>query len=149
MRLEDEIKQTSFKSEHARAMVNLIYTYNHVSTTLQKFLHSHNLTMQQFNILKILRGQHPDKATNGMIRERMLDKNSDVTRILDRLIKEGLVLRENCSNDRRCVNIYITPKGLALLDNLDGYSDQMDSVLDKLSEKEAAQLNFLLDKIRQ
>lgn len=149
MKLEDEIKQEAFRNEHNRAIVNLIYTFNYVSANLQKLLYAHNLTLQQYNILKILRGRHPLHSTNGMIRERMLDKNSDVTRIVDRLIKEGLATREHCANDRRCVNIYITEKGLNLLGRLDGFSDQMDSVLDKLTEEEAAKLNDLLDKIRQ
>ncbi|MEX0685251.1 MAG: MarR family transcriptional regulator [Balneolales bacterium] len=149
MSLEKEIKQTTFKNEHNRAIVNLIYTYNHVTTELQKILHSHNLTLQQYNILKILRGRHPESATNGMIRERMLDKNSDVTRIVDRLIKDDLVKRQNCSNDRRCVNVYINQKGLDLLKRLDEYSDQMDAILNRLTTAEAAALNKLLDKIRQ
>lgn len=149
MRLEEEIKQSSFNNERNRAIVNIIFTYNYVTASLQRFLQNHNLTLQQFNILKILRGQHPNRSTNGMIRERMLDKNSDVTRIVDRLIKEGLATRENCPNDRRCVNIFITKKGLALLEHLDTYSDEMDGILDKLTDQEAVDLNHLLDKIRQ
>ncbi|MEX0771695.1 MAG: MarR family transcriptional regulator [Balneolales bacterium] len=149
MSLEDEIKQKTFKNDHEKGIINLIFTYNYISASLQKFLHAHNLTLQQYNILKILRGQHPNRSTNGMIRDRMLDKNSDVTRIVDRLIKEGLATRENCANDRRCVNIYITEKGMALLANLDGYSDKMDNLLGNLSDQEAADLNDLLDKIRR
>ena len=149
MSLDNEIKQTTFKNEHSRAMVNLIYTYNHISSHLQKILNPHGLTLQQFNILKILRGQHPERTTNGMIRERMLDKNSDVTRIVDRLIKDELAKREGCVNDRRCVNIHITQKGMELIGRIDECSGQIDGILNMLSSREAAELNKLLDKIRE
>ncbi|MEX0927832.1 MAG: MarR family transcriptional regulator [Balneolales bacterium] len=149
MSLENEIKQTEFRNVYNRGIVNLIYTYNHVLAQLQGILHPRNLTLQQYNILNILKGHHPQSATNGLIRDRMLDKNSDVTRIVDRLIKEGLAKREHCSNDRRCVNIYITPKGLSLIEKMDVLSRDMDGILNKLSNQEAAELNRLLDKIRE
>ncbi len=145
--LEAEI-QSKFRNEHHKVLVNLIYTYNYISGCLQKILHDKNVTMQQFNILRILRGAHPEPVSNGMIRERMLDKNSDVTRIIDRLIKDGYVIRNACKEDRRRVNISITEKGLEQLTEIDKVSCEMDKITNSLSEDEANQLNILLDKIR-
>lgn len=115
---------------------------------MQEFLRDSELTMQQFNILRILRGQHPNPATNGMVKERMLDKNSDVTRIIDRMVKNGLVQRVNCESDRRRVDITITPKGLEILVKLDKRAPEMDLIAEGVNDDEATQLNVLLDKLR-
>lgn len=104
--------------------------------------------MQQFNILRILRGQHPNPITNTMVKERMLDKNSDVTRIIDRLIRDGLVSRVNCEADRRRVDITITQKGLDVLGRLDAKSDEMDKIGQGLNEDESTIMNDMLDKLR-
>lgn len=129
-------------------MINLFYTYNVLSGKMQEFLRDSELTMQQFNILRILRGQHPNPATNGMVKERMLDKNSDVTRIIDRMVKNGLVQRVNCESDRRRVDITITPKGLEILAKLDKRAPEMDLIAEGVNDDEATQLNVLLDKLR-
>lgn len=104
--------------------------------------------MQQYNILRILRGQHPNPATNSLVKDRMLDKNSDVTRIIDRMIRDGLVLRVNCESDRRRVDITITDAGLDKLQRLDRISGQMDQIAAGLTEDEAVNLNEMLDKLR-
>lgn len=148
MSLEKEIKQAAFRCPRHKAMINLIYTYNHISGCLQKILNANNLTMQQFNILRILRGVHPDTATHGMIKERMLDKSSDVTRIIDRLLKEEYVTRKNCSEDRRRINIAITDKGLDKLKAIDQHEADMDNIFKGITQSEAEKLNYLLDKVR-
>ena len=90
MRLEDEIQQYTFRNVHQKLLINLFYTYNVLSSSTQEILKAENLTMQQFNILRILRGQHPRPSTNTMVKERMLDKNSDVTRLIDRMVRDGI-----------------------------------------------------------
>ncbi len=147
-RIEDEIKQYRFRSEEQRAMINLVYTYNHVNNRLTGLLAEFGLTPQQFNILRILRGQHPNPCTNNLIKDRMLDKNSDVTRIIDRMIKTGLVTRTSCSKDRRRVDITITDKGMAQLAVIDQKDQVADSVFSHLTQDELTHLNALLDKVR-
>ena len=149
MRIEEAIRQSSFRNEHHKAAVNLLYTYNMVSGAIQKILNKEGLTMQQFNVLRILRGQHPDPATNSLIRERMIDKNSDVTRIIDRLLKTGHVERSLSRSDRRRVDIVITEKGMDALARIDKRNDELDSIMAALSEQEVGLLNDLLDKLRE
>lgn len=148
MRLEDEIQQFKFRNQRQKVLINLIYTYNAISSKMQEFLKTESLTMQQYNILRILRGQHPNPSTNSLVKERMLDRNSDVTRIIDRMIRDGLVSRVNCESDRRRVDITITDLGLGKLGRLDAMSGQMDSIASGLSEEESAILNDMLDKLR-
>jgi DNA-binding MarR family transcriptional regulator len=148
MRIEEAIRQSSFRNEHHKAAVNLLYTYNMVSGSIQKILNEEGLTMQQFNVLRILRGQHPGPATNSLIRERMIDKNSDVTRIIDRLLKSGHVKRTLSRTDRRRVDIVITEKGMEALARIDKRNDELDSIMAALNEEEVRLLNGLLDKLR-
>jgi DNA-binding MarR family transcriptional regulator len=148
MRLEDEIQQFTFRNQRQKMLINLIYTYNVLSSKMQEFLKTESLTMQQYNILRILRGQHPNPATNSLVKDRMLDKNSDVTRIIDRMIRDGLVSRVNCESDRRRVDITITNAGLDKLQRLDRISGQMDQIAAGLTEDEAVNLNEMLDKLR-
>jgi len=148
MRLEDEIQQFKFRNQRQKVLINLIYTYNAISSKMQEFLKTESLTMQQYNILRILRGQHPNPSTNSLVKERMLDRNSDVTRIIDRMIRDGLVSRVNCESDRRRVDITITELGLDKLKRLDAMSGQMDTIASGLSEEESTILNDMLDKLR-
>lgn len=148
MRLEDEIQQFKFRNQRQKMLINLIYTYNAISSKMQEFLKSESLTMQQYNILRILRGQHPNPSTNSLVKERMLDRNSDVTRIIDRMIRDGLVSRVNCESDRRRVDITITDLGLEKLKRLDTMSTQMDTIATGLSEEESTIMNDMLDKLR-
>jgi DNA-binding MarR family transcriptional regulator len=148
MRLEDEIQQFRFRNVHQKILINLFYTYNVISGRLQNLLRKENLTMQQFNILRILRGQHPEPVSNTAVKERMLDRNSDVTRIIDRMIRDGLVKRSNCESDRRRVDITITEEGLSALARIDEHTDDMDRLGHGLSEGEAQIFNEMLDKLR-
>ena len=147
MSLETDIQQTRFRNEYQKTVINLVYTYNWVSEQNKKFFEREDITSQQFNILRILRGAGKPLSTL-QIRQRMLDKMSDTSRIVDRLVKKGLVKKVICKSDRRLVDVSISEQGLELLEKLDLSSDEMDSVLSKLSIEEAETLNALLDKIR-
>ncbi len=148
MALEDEIKQKFFKSEFHKAAINIIYTFNWLDANHKEFFNRYDLTSQQFNILRILRGQYPKPSTINLLKERMLDKMSDASRIVERLRLKKLLERHTCPNDRRAVDIVISQKGLDLLEKIDSESQDMDRVLAKLTKDEAKQLNLLLDKIR-
>ena len=146
MSIEKDI-QSKFRSEHHKIMVNLIYTYNWAMEKSNRFFEKADLTSQQFNILRILRGAAKPLSTM-QIRQRMLDRMSDTSRIVDRLLKKELVQKVVCKDDRRLVDITISEKGMKLLQELDNYNDEMDAVLGGLNEEEAKTLNHLLDKLR-
>ena len=148
MRIEDEIKQPIFRSEHQKAHINLIYTAGWLQLRQATAFKCFGLTLPQFNILRILRGQHPLPATVALLIERMLDKTSNASRIVDRLEEKKLVTRTVCPANRRAVDIRITPAGLALLDQIDAAGVDQVSGLAQLAEIELRQLNHLLDKIR-
>jgi len=148
MSIENDIKQDSFKSEYQKAIINLVFTYNWTTERLKKLLEESDLTLQQFNILRILRGSQMPLSTL-QIRERMLDKMSDTSRIVDRLIIKELAKKVICKKDKRLVDVTITGKGLKLLERLDSQEDKMETIIKALTESEAQTLNTLLDKIRQ
>jgi len=145
MKIEDEIKQPKFKSPHQKAVINLIYTANWLHTCQQEFFKPFGITYQQFNILRILRGQLPKNISASEIKQRMLDKNSDVSRLLDRLIAKKLVDKKTCPNDKRAADISITKQGLLLLNEI---GDLRDERAINLTNEEAQQLSELLDKCR-
>lgn len=147
MGIEQEI-QSKFRGEYHKMMVNLIYTYNWVMERSKKFFEKADLTPQQFNILRILRGAGKPLSTM-QIRQRMLDKMSDTSRIVERLVKKDLVQKVICKDDRRLVDITISDKGMRLLEELDHYNEEMDALLSNLNETEAKSLNQLLDKLRR
>ncbi len=148
MRLEDEIKQKEFKNEYAKSVVNLIYTFNWVDGHTRDFLKKFSITPQQFNILRILRGQQPNPATINLLKERMLDKMCDASRMVERLKSKGLVERQVCEKDRRAVDIIITKKGLDLLAKIDKDMPDYEKIMQNLSATEIKQFNVLLDKLR-
>lgn len=148
MRLEDEIKQESFRNEYHKLAVNILFTHGWLMNKIQQILSRFDLTPQQFNLLRILRGQYPSPASISLLKDRMLDKMSDASRLVDRLIQKGLVERKICESDRRKVDVVITKKGLKLLEKIDETDSEMDGYLQNLSESEAKKLNDLLDKLR-
>lgn len=148
MKLEDEISQRKFRNERHKVVVNVLYTYSWISGLHAKIFKSHGITSQQFNVLRILRGQHPEPTTIKLIKERMLDKMSDASRIVEKLRQKGLVERHTSDHDRRHVDVFITKKGMKVLDNLDKRDKEFDSHTSSLTLKEAEQLNMLLDKLR-
>lgn len=149
MSLEDDIRQPSFRNEHQKGIINIIYTSNWIMERQKSFFDQENITLQQFNILRILRGSYPKPISTLQIRERMLDKMSDTSRIVDRLVIKKLATKKPSLTDKRLVDIAITPAGIAMLDRLDRKNEEMDSLLHALSELEVKTLNQLLDKIRK
>lgn len=149
MGIENDIQQSRFRNAHQKASINLIYTLGWIKDRTKCIFEAEDITSQQFNILRILRGSFPQPLSTLQIRERMLEKMSDTSRIVDRLIAKGLVKKVTCKSDRRLVDVIITDKGKKLLERLDAKQDEIDAVLSNLSEKDANILSDLLDKIRE
>jgi DNA-binding MarR family transcriptional regulator len=147
MQLENEIK-SRFKNDRHKAGVNIIFTANWYSGHVSAMLKCHGLTLQQYNILRILRGIHPEPVSVKYIRERMLDKMSDVSRVVEKLREKQLVNRDECEADRRNVDITINKQGLSLLKKIDKEMLKIEQLFDSLTEEELLQLNMLLDKLR-
>jgi len=150
VRLEDEIKQPTFQSEGQKAYLNIIFTSGWLSLRQAAAFRPYGITLPQFNVLRILRGQHPKPATVALLIERMLDKTSNASRIVDKLEEKKLVTRTVCPGNRRAVDIRITEDGLQLLRQIDdsGHLLANQTGMSGLSESELQQLNDLLDKIR-
>lgn len=148
MGIAKDIQQRKFRNSYQKATVNLIYTMAWMKDKMKPFFDAEEITSQQFNILRILRGSYPEPLSTLQIRERMLEKMSDTSRIVDRLIIKGLVKKVVCKNDRRLVDVVISEKGRKLLERMDGMALEMDKVFYNLTEQEADQLSDMLDKLR-
>lgn len=148
MRIEDEIKNPKFEDNYQKVVINVAYTSGWLSNLIKPEFEKFNLTQQQFNILRILRGQYPKPATVNLLKERMIDKMSDASRIVDRLIQKGLVSRCTNKADRRAVDIRISDEGLNVLSKMDIEFRSKEFLKNNLTEAEAAQLSDLLDKLR-
>lgn len=147
MGIEQDISQSKFRNEYQKGLINFIFTYNWMNEKMKIFFDREKITAQQFNILRILRGAGKPISTL-QIRQRMLDKMSDTSRIVDRLVLKSLVKKNICANDKRLVDVLITDKGKKLLEKLDQYETDMDAIFGSLSQAEVRNLNVLLDKIR-
>jgi DNA-binding MarR family transcriptional regulator len=148
MKIEEEIKQKKFKSAEQKALINLIYTSNWLQAKQQDFFKTFGITGQQFNILRILRGQHPNSISATEIKSRMLDRNSDVSRLLDRLTLKNLIAKATCPSDKRATDVSITTEGLELLKTIEKKEKENAAPALSLTEEEAEQLSNLLDKSR-
>jgi len=148
MELEKEIQSSKFEDNYHKAVVNISYTYNWLSNILRVRLEKHNITAQQFNILRILRGQYPNAATVNLLKERMIDKMCDASRIVDRLVQKELVTRCTNSKDRRAVDIRISDEGLKVLSMIDEELKMKDLLNQNITEEEAGVLCTILDKLR-
>jgi DNA-binding MarR family transcriptional regulator len=148
MRIEEEIQSTRFEDNYQKAVINITYTYSWLNNALRGEFEKYNLTSQQFNILRILRGQYPKPATVNLLKERMLDKMSDASRIVDRLVQKGLVSRCTNTKDRRAVDIRISDQGLEILGKIDIEFKTKDFIKNNLTDEEAGKLSDLLDKVR-
>jgi MarR family transcriptional regulator, organic hydroperoxide resistance regulator len=148
--LRDEIKQRRpFRSRGHEGVLSLLRTADHLRRRLAQVVEPHGLTLQQYNVLRILRGAGPRGLPTLDIADRMIEQAPGVTRLLDRLEKKALVKRERCPQDRRQVLVAITPGGLRLLTGLDGpVAKADDCLLDALGARRAASLIRLLDAIR-
>lgn len=147
MKIEDEIKQQKFKSPHQKAVINLLYTTNWLLGKQKEIFKPYNITGQQFNILRILRGQHPNSISATEIKSRMLDKNSDVSRLLDRLLAKGIIAKNTSVSDKRAADITLTAEGIELLKEIDQKQYELDNIL-LLNDDDVALLSDLLDKSR-
>jgi DNA-binding MarR family transcriptional regulator len=149
MSIEKDIHQFDFRNDYQRACVNLFYTHGWLMEKIKSILSAEDITPQQYNILRILRGSYPNPLSTLQIRDRMLDKMSDTSRIVDRLVAKGLVNKNTSLTDKRLVDITISEAGLTLLDRLEEKNYEMDSIVGNLSMEEAVSLSSLLDKIRE
>ena len=147
MKIQDEIKST-FKNDYLKARINLHFTHNYLNNQLIEVLKPFKISPTQFNVLRILRGQYPNTSSIGLIKERMIDKNSDISRVIDRMHAKKLVNRKECKQDRRQKDIVITQLGLDYLTEIDELEKTLDQKIRHLSTEEIIQLNTLLDKIR-
>ncbi|MDF2158665.1 MarR family transcriptional regulator [Algoriphagus sp. CAU 1675] len=147
-RIEDAIRQKEFKSPYNKLIVNLLYTHSYLVTAQNNLLKPHDISPEQYNVLRILRGQSGVPTTVSSIQDRMLNKMSNASRLVEKLKTKGLVNREECPNDRRQVDILITEKGLDLLKMLEAQVEESNKTILHLSEEEVIQMNNLLDKLR-
>ncbi|NJO01954.1 MAG: MarR family transcriptional regulator [Bacteroidia bacterium] len=150
MRLEEEIHQKKFKNEYEKALINILFTGNWLNSINTRFLKKYNLSVPQYNVLRILRGQHPKPIALHNIQARMLDRMSNASRLVDKLKNRepALVERKESQDDRRRVDIWVTPQGLEMLDIIDQEFGELYQYLDRISEEEARELNRILDKLR-
>ncbi|GCC52650.1 MarR family transcriptional regulator [Chryseotalea sanaruensis] len=149
MSLEDDIKQDKFQSEQHKAAINIMFTSSWLHGINASYLKKFDITPEQFNVLRILRGSHPKKLMLSEVASRMIDKSSNCTRLVEKLRQKALVQREICKDNRRQVDISITDKGLTLLKKLDAEASLMKGIMDKLSKTDAKELNRMLDKLRE
>ena len=148
-RLPDLIHQHAFASPAHEAVLSVLVTYPWVMGTLARVMAPHGITPAQYNALRILRGRHPEPATCAYIGERLLDRTPDVTRLLDRLVRAGLVTRRRAAHDRRVAEITATDRALELLRRLDPEVETaLRQLTEALSDDELRTLSVLLEKLR-
>jgi len=148
MELQKEVRSSKFENVFQQALVNVFFTFHWSNQKVKEMLKPHNITQQQYNVLRILRGQHPEPCTLNLIKSRILDKVSDTSRIVDRLLQKGYIVKNVNGGDKRALDIMISQKGLELLKHLDREVDFSTFIRPNMTEQEAVQLNVLLDKYR-
>jgi DNA-binding MarR family transcriptional regulator len=148
MGIEKDIQQTNFRNEHQKLGINIMYTANWLNEKIAGILSQEDITQQQYNILRILRGADKPLSTL-QIRARMLDKMSDTSRIVDRLVAKELVEKNTCPTDKRLVDVVLSKKGFVILEKLDQLNHHLDALMKGISEKDAITMNQLLDQLRE
>ena len=148
MRIEDEIRQNKFRSERQKLIINISFTSNWINSHVLRFLKPFGISPEQYNVLRILRGQHPAPATVNLVRDRMINRMSNASRLVEKLRRKGLVERTVCDQDRRAVDLLITRAGLDLLKQIDSETDKLEKLFETVTREEAMKMNFLLDKLR-
>ncbi|EEI89581.1 MarR family winged helix-turn-helix transcriptional regulator [Sphingobacterium spiritivorum] len=148
MKIEEELKVRQFKSEWHKVTVNLVFTANKLTEILEKRAEKQQITLQQFNALRILRGQYPNPATNNLLKSRLLTNTPDISRLMDRLVAKDLISRCKSSGDKRSVDLLITDKGLQVLEELEEVMLLNDILPKNFKEKDCEKLSDLLDKLR-
>ena len=148
MGIQQDIKQSKFRNEHQKATINILYTSSWLTEQMRGFLENYDLTHQQYNVMRILNGSFPQPISTLEIRNRMLDKMSDASRIVDRLVTKGLAVKGGCEKDKRKVDVLISDKGKKLMKEMNAKTDEMDEIAGSITEAEAKTLNKILDKLR-
>jgi DNA-binding MarR family transcriptional regulator len=149
MKIEDVIKSTVSIDDSKKVILNIIYTQSVIGEKFAEVLKPYELSSEQYNVLRILRGQKGNPANMCVIQERMIAKNSNTTRLIDKLLLKELVTREVCPDNRRKIEVQITPKGLELLLELDPKVVEHEELFaNNLSQEELSELNHLLEKFR-
>lgn len=148
MKIEESIRQSKFKNEFEKANINLLFTANWLNSSVHQLIKVHDISLQQFNILRILRGQKGKPAPLKLLTERMLDKMSNTSRLVDKMLAKGLLKRQTCPENRRQVDIIITEKGMKTCQLVSDVIDKHRNENQKITEKEARELNRILDKLR-
>ena len=149
MKIEEAIQQKKFKSEFIKADINIMFTCSWLSLIKKQLLADFKISWQQFNLLRILKGQYPNTSPLKNLSERMIDRTSNPSRLVDKLVDKGYAVRSTCPVDRRRVDIIISEQGLALVDEASRViEDGLTTIMKRLSESEAKVLNDLLDKLR-
>lgn len=149
MRIEEEIKQKKFENQYHKAHVNVLFSASWLNQKVTASLKPYKISRQQFNLLRILKGQHPKPSTVKLLSERMIDKMSNASRIVDKLEKRELVIRSESKTDRRSVDIILTEKGLRVLEkSSEVIINGINEWFEQLSQEEAKLLSNLLDKLR-
>lgn len=148
MKIEEAIQQKKpFRNVYQKAIVNLIYSHNWVTDQIRVELKPFGITLKQYNVLRILKGAGKP-ITTSIIRERLLDKMSDASRMVERLHKRGLVIRTESSIDKRLVDVVLSAEGERLLELMSQTNATLDGIINGLNEEEAELLSSLLDKLR-
>lgn len=147
-KIEELVRVKQFASPWHRVTINVIYTNNWLNVMLEKRAGAKQITLQQFNVLRVLRGQFPNPVTNNLLKERLLTKTPDISRLVDRIVSKGLVSRTKNSGDKRAVDLLITEKGMHLLQEIEQDMMLDDVLSENLSKEECMQLSELLDKFR-
>lgn len=149
MSLENDIEKGRFASEREMALINLVYTSNFLLNKANKVLKQHDLSHQQFTVLRVLRDHHLESVTINMIKKYMLDQMSDVSRIVNRLQQKSYISRTKGLDDKREVRVRITRTGIDITKVIERELDDFTAILDQLSGQEIKNLNILLNKIRK
>ena len=148
MKLEEAIHQKKFADEFEKVDINLMYTTNWMNAEKHKVIKDYDISWQQFNILRILRGQKGNPASLKLITERMLDKMSNTSRLVEKMSKKNLLARNICENNRRQVDITLTEHGLQVCNEVSDIISKLRIENIRITKKEAIELNRILDKIR-
>ncbi|MFT5722930.1 MAG: DNA-binding MarR family transcriptional regulator [Bacteroidia bacterium] len=149
MSLEEDIKQEKFSSEYQKLNINIAFTHSYLTNLLNKILKPYDLSMQQYNVLRILRGQHPNPVSINTITDRMIDKMSNASRLVEKLRKKSMINRETCSADKRQVDVCLATPGLETLKRIDILMVDYEKLFDHLDVSEVKLANKVLDQIRK
>ena len=149
MKLQEALKTDRFRDEQHKATLNVLYTAYWFKSHLNVVFKEYSITEEQFNVMRILKGKHPEQMCVRDIASRMLEKNSNVPRIVDRLVAKDFAKRENSREDKRETLISLTAKGIAQLEKVSKEVEKKSNEIINLSSEEADQLHNLLEKLRE